>query len=193
LLTDHRSDELVRLTRNPLPEEGGARRATPTPTPKAGAKKGEPAAPLVNRNSFEVQFRCEPGSLQLILNGLVTAKNQLYVIRNINIENTRQTPPNKEEIKQKITAPAADTGGVPQIPPAPGQPQPPTPQTPQTPPTPQAPVDPNAPPAPTTPAPDAAPAMLAIVVGEEHVTVTMLVEIADVTPPPQPETKGKKK
>jgi hypothetical protein len=184
LLPDNRVDELLQITRNPLPEEGGGtRRATPTPAPKGGAKKGEPAAPLVNRNSFEVKFVCEPGSLQNILNGIATAKNQFYVIRNLAIENTHQTPPTREEVAQKNNPPGGELGSTPAVPATP----------PPAPPTPQAPADPNAPPPPAAPAPEANTGVITFIVGEERVNVTLLVEIADITPPAQPETKGKKK
>jgi hypothetical protein len=195
LLPDHRVDELLRVTRSLLPEEGG-RKATPTPAPKGGAKKSEPAVPLVNRNAFEVQFRCEPGSLQEILNGLTTAKNQFYVVRNISIENTRQTPPSREEIAQKMAPPGgpADPGAAAPAPQAPGATAPAA--APATAPAaaPATPADPNAPAAPAAaPAAPTGSEVIVFVVGEERAVVTMLVEIADITPPPQPETKGKKK
>jgi hypothetical protein len=198
LLPEHRVEQLDGITRNPLPEEAG-RRATATPPPKGGApKKGEPATPLVNRNSFEFSFHCEPGPLQNILNSIATAKNQFYIIRNIRVENTRQTPPTREEILQKLnpageagtpTAPPAGAPGAtaPAVPAAPTAPAPPAAPAPGTP---AAPADAAAP---AAPAPAENSGVITFIVGEERVAVSLLVEIADFTPPPQPETKGKKK
>lgn len=192
LLPDNRVEALLAIDRKPLPEEGGR---PATPPPAKGAKKGEPAAPLVNRNSFEVAFRCEPGALQIILNAIATAKNQFYVVRNLRVENTRQTPPTREEIAQKNAPPpgtepaAAPPAGAPgAITPAAAAPAP-APATPAAAPT--TPADPNAPAPAPAPAGDAG--IITIVVGEERVNVTLLVEVADITPPAEPETKGKKK
>lgn len=189
LLPEHRVDEFTRISRNPLVEEGG-RRPAATPAPKGGAKKTDLPPPSVNKQTFELGFRCEPGALQNVLNGIATQKSQFYIVRNVRIENDRLNPPSREEILQKSGAPGADAGAAP-APEAPAAPAPAPAPAPAAAPT-EAGAAPAAPPE-TPPTETANSGVISFIVGEERVKVAMLVEIVDFTPPAQPETKGKKK
>lgn len=170
---------LKELRRDPLPEEGGKPAKRPEPPKPAAKKPGTSATPdadLVSRQTFEITFTADQTAVPKILNAITQAKQQFYIPRTITVVNEKSTPPQRE--------------GAPAEPP----PAPPTP-TPAPTPAPTAAGEPAtaAPPAEATGTTTAAEG-IKIIVGEERVEATMLIEIVDFAAPPEKvEGKGKKK
>ncbi len=82
-------DALTGLMRVPLPEEKVA--AAPPPTPKKGARapgaKGTPTpAPLISNHAVDIAFSATPTAARKVLNQVATAKEQLFVIRTLNVK-----------------------------------------------------------------------------------------------------------
>lgn len=120
-------DTLTSLTRTPLPEEKPA--ATPTPTPRRGARA--PAArtaksatsPLVANHVVEIAFSASPAAARKVLNQVATAKEQLFIIRTLNVKNQVEKGP------PRGAAPSAETTATPPPQPAAGGSPAPTPAT----------------------------------------------------------------
>ncbi len=174
--------ELEEFHRDPLPEEGGA----------GGGKRRGTGGSMIERATLKLKLTSKDDALRSVLTELANHKQQLFVIRNVAIQNkVLESPP-------RAVAPGAP--GVPG--PAPGAPAPGTPP-PATPapgtPAPSEPSAPSAPgPAPGAPAaPAAQEGSLAYVFGTEKITSTIELEILNVEEPKagseKPEKGGKKK
>ncbi|MBA3963763.1 MAG: hypothetical protein H0X40_17940 [Chthoniobacterales bacterium] len=79
-------DALHTLVRAPLPEE----KAAPTPAAR-GRATGTPAAgattELVAARSLEISFSAGPAAARKVLNQIATTKEQLFIIRTLNVKN----------------------------------------------------------------------------------------------------------
>lgn len=95
LIVDAHVDALTSLTRTPLPEENPA--ATPAPEKERGRSRGrgktaepkgkEAAAAVIASHAVEIGFSASPTAARKVLNGIATAKDQLFVIRTLNVKN----------------------------------------------------------------------------------------------------------
>lgn len=92
-------DALNGLTRTPLPQEKAA--ATPTPT----ASRRGPAAPrasaaattgTVRAPAVELDFAASPSAARKVLNQIATAKEQLFIIRTLNVKNQADQGPKRD-------------------------------------------------------------------------------------------------
>ncbi len=104
-------DGLTSLARTPLPEEKAAG-ATPTPTPGRGARppagKAKSAAPPpVSTHAVEIVFSASPTATRKVLNQIATAREQLFIIRTLNVKNQVDKGPGRS------TAPGAETATTP--------------------------------------------------------------------------------
>jgi hypothetical protein len=106
-------DALNSLTRAPLAEE----KTAPTPTPAKARRSKSPlaanAAPgIVEGNSLEFSFSASPTATRKVLNQLVTAREELFVIRTLVVKNQVDKGPKRESAPQEATARAASAPGV---------------------------------------------------------------------------------
>jgi hypothetical protein len=105
-IVDAHVDSLQSLTRSTLPEE----KATPAPT-RARTRSGkesktpEASARIVDSTSIDVAFSGSPASARRILNQIAAAKEQVYVIRTLQVRNRADKGPERGD-KGKLT-PAA--------------------------------------------------------------------------------------
>lgn len=117
-IVDARVDGLTSLTRTALPEEKPA--SSPTPTPPRGrraAPKTETASPLINAQAVQISYSASPAAARRALNEIATTKEQLFIIRTLNIKSQAEKGPKREEPTATPT-PAAPTAVA--ISPAPG-------------------------------------------------------------------------
>jgi hypothetical protein len=199
--------EMEKFDREPLPEEG---RAGGDGGP-GGAGRRRPGSDrsdlgMIERNRLSIKFTSSDDALRKILTDLANHKEQLFIIRNVSVQN-------------KMTDSPPRVSGAPTSPPAPGSGPgaPGTPGTLGTPATPGTPAVPGAPPAPVQPAPviespvipavptpaAAIPAPpvnegpLTYVFGTEKITSSIEIEILNIGEPKakseKPEKGGKKK
>jgi len=103
-------DSLQSLTRSTLPEE----KATPAPTQvraRSGkeSKTPETSSTIVDATSIDVAFSSSPAAARRILNQIAAAKEQVYVIRTLQVRNRADKGPERRD-KEKL-APAATVPG----------------------------------------------------------------------------------
>jgi hypothetical protein len=99
LIIDARVDGITAFVRKPLPDERGAA-ATPTPSPSpraAGAGNGGTGAPLVERGVVDVTFSSAPSSARKVLNQVVSAPQQFYIVRTLHVRNEKEKGPAREQ------------------------------------------------------------------------------------------------
>ncbi|MEO6872132.1 MAG: Amuc_1100 family pilus-like protein [Chthoniobacterales bacterium] len=95
LIVDAHVDALMSLTRTPLPEENPAATLEPEkgrgrslgPGKTAGPKGKVAAAPVIASRPVAIGFSASPAAARKVLNGIATAKEQLFVIRTLNVKN----------------------------------------------------------------------------------------------------------
>lgn len=108
-------DSLGSLTRTPLAQEkSAAPAATPTP-PKMRVPNPPPranAAPAIEGNPLELSFAGSPAATRKVLNGIVAAKEQLFVIRALVVKNQVDKGPKRESAEAAAT-PAPTTKNAP--------------------------------------------------------------------------------
>lgn len=160
------------VKRTPLAEEG-TQKAPATPAPKsgsaAGAKKLVEEQPLVKRYPFEIEFTAHEAKVRTFINKIVEEKNQFFVVTSVRIANTVVTGPSKTaDASASGTTTVAATTPDPAAAPA-------TPAATQS-------VDPSQAPA-STPA-QSTEALAKFILGEEKLTVAMVVEVVDFAEPP---------
>ncbi len=111
---------IVGIKRELLPEEGPV--SAPTPEPIRGTRPGAPAAvsgpKIVNANSFEIVFTADQSRLRQSLNAIVTA-DQFFVIRNLNIENSKLDGPKRVAEASSEPTPPPISNATADSPPAP--------------------------------------------------------------------------
>jgi hypothetical protein len=184
------ASELLSVKPDELPEEKGegrtesrSRNGQPGPGPGQGLggpgsrrERGEAGRGL-RKSAFTVSFVSDEKVFQNILNEIVSAKSQYYIVRTFELKSTNEKPPMRDE--KPGFGPGAST--VP--PPPPGAP---------------APDASNPAPAAGAPGaekPDSAPKLGEVtkfVVGEEKVQVALLIEIVTFPTPPAEESKDGK-
>jgi len=100
------------LERTRLPsEKGGTPVVKPVAPAPSNKKKDKNAAPLVvvasvlDRYVIKCSFTCDSGPLQNVMNNLADPKKtpQFLAVRQLNVQNTKQEAPTKEEIKGLLT------------------------------------------------------------------------------------------
>ena len=89
-------DKLTSLKRSLLPQEGAAPAATPAPGRLGPAAPAAPGSSLVSKQSVEISFTTQPGSLRQMLNTIVHDK-RLYVVRALQVKNQVDKGPAREE------------------------------------------------------------------------------------------------
>ena len=104
-IVDAHVDSLQNLTRSTLPEE----KATPAPTrarTRSGkeSKTSEAGPGIVDSTSIDVVFSGSPAAARRILNQIAAAKEQVYVIRTLQVRNRADKGPARGD-KEKL-APA---------------------------------------------------------------------------------------
>jgi hypothetical protein len=191
--------EVKDLKRDLLPEERGvAKPAAPKPAggrprPGQGADKDKPEKKLIDKTGFKITFTAPDKTFRQVLNNIVGHKEQLFVVRRLELKNTSPEPPPK--IAAAVFAP--DTPGAPAAPGAPGAPgasavpgADPAAATsaPGAPPAP-APAPPGAPAAPVAPAVKPQ-GTLEYKFGTEKVEATLEIEILDFAEPEALPEKG---
>lgn len=160
------------VKRTPLAEEGG-QKAPATPAPKSGssaaAKKVVEEQPLVKRYPFEIEFVAQEAKVRTFINKIVEEKNQFFVVTSVRIANMVPTGPSKTADASATTT-TTTVAATP--PPDPSAPAP----------------DPNQAPAPAPAQPTEA---AKFVLGEEKLSVVMVVEVVDFAEPPAEKTAEK--
>ena len=177
--------ELEEFRRDPLPEEGGAKR-------KSAMDRADHAA--IERHGLTLKFTSGDEALRKVMTELANHKEQLFIIRNVTVQNKQMESP------QRLGGPSAPAPDANATPAAPGTPENPAPAAPAAPGAPPATPPPAAPTAPTAPV---APALaggdggpLAYVFGTEKITSIIELEILNIeekATSEKPEKAGKKK
>jgi hypothetical protein len=95
ILIDARVDSISAFHREPIAEE---RTASPTPksSPRVGQARGAHAAAsptMVKGNLLSVTFVSSPGAARKVLNQIVSAKEQFFIIRTLRVRNEKETGP----------------------------------------------------------------------------------------------------
>jgi hypothetical protein len=178
--TDHL--ELNEFHRDPLPEEGrakaddGRRRNTSDRSDRG----------LIDRNGLRIKFTSSDEALRKILTGLANHPQQLFIIRNVMVQNKQPESPQRLGALQPFapTVPAAE-----QPPATPATPAPETPPEALAP----APATPPEPAAPAAPAPPAHEGPLTYVFGTEKIVSTIEIEVLNVEEPKATSKKDEKK
>lgn len=165
--------ELEEFHREPLAEEG----AGATGKRRGGSRND---GGLVERNGLRIKFSSTDKALREVLADIANHKQQLFVIRNVSVQNKVAEPPAR--VGAAAPAPAAPAPAADGAAPAPAAPA--TPATP-------------APAAPDPAAPQANDGPLAYVFGTEKITSIIDLEILNIEEPKvssdKPEKAGKKK
>jgi hypothetical protein len=168
--------DLEEFQREPLPEEGGSSSGKR----RGGGGGGGSDRGMIERNGLRLKFTSDDQALRKVLTELANHKQQLFVIRNVKVENKAQDSPQRGPVNAPATPPPAPEGGA-----AAGTPAP-------------APAAP-APSAPAPAAPAGNEAGLAYVFGTEKITSTIDLEILNIEEPkaasekPEKEKGSKKK
>jgi len=115
-LVDARVDSLQSLTRTTLPEENTTRAPTQDRT-RSGkeSKTSEACTKIVDSTSIDVAFSGSPTSTRRFLNQIAAAKEQVYVIRRLQVRNRADKGPergDKEKLAQsaELANPSAQAG-----------------------------------------------------------------------------------
>ena len=164
--------ELEELHREPLPEEGSVKKAEGVP----GSGRRRITADGIDRNKLRLKFTSSDDALRTVLTELANHPQQLFIIRNLQVQN-----------KQAESPPRLAAGGGLPVPPA---------AAPAASPANAANLMSGTPP-PAVPAPAAKEGPLAYVFGTEKVTSIIEVEVLNIEEPKtksdKPERTGKKK
>lgn len=174
--------ELEEFRRDPLPEEGGTKR-------KTAMDRADHAT--IERHGLTLKFTSGDDALRKVMTELANHKEQLFIIRNVTVQNKQMESP------QRLggpSAPAPDANATPATPSAPGTPENPATPAPPAPGTPPVTPPPAAPTAPAPAAGDGGP--LAYVFGTEKITSIIELEILNIeekATSEKPEKAGKKK
>ena len=175
--------ELEEFHRDPLPEEGRAR----TDEGAAGAGKRRSAADrsdhgVIERNGLRLKFTSSDEALRRVLTELANHKEQLFIVRNLVVQNKQmESPPRLAAAGGLPVIPAAAPDAAAATPPRPATPAAPAPATPP----------------PAAPAPVVNEGPLSYVFGTEKITSVLELEVLNIEEPKakseKPEKGGKKK
>lgn len=109
-LIDCKVASINKITRTPLPEEGDAPKATPSPTPRG--TKPAPAKPaLLTKYPFKIEIAADQKAFQASLDDLSANTKQFFIIQPVTIKNSGEKAPKKIDPTEK--APAADPAATP--------------------------------------------------------------------------------
>ncbi|MDX2080407.1 MAG: Amuc_1100 family pilus-like protein [Terrimicrobiaceae bacterium] len=105
-LVDFKVSSIDGLTRQPLPQEGGATApAATSETRNRPADKAPKADPILERFPFEIAFTAEQGKVRVAFNSIL-GKEHFLVVRSLGIQNTNPEPPSRRtEGSTSATAP----------------------------------------------------------------------------------------
>ncbi len=115
-------DALNGLTRTPLPQEKAVAPPTTTPARRGPAPSRASAAATsgtVRAPAVELDFAASPSAARKVLNQIATAKDQLFIIRTLNVKNQVDQGP-KRESAAAPAAPVAPVAGTAATPPPAG-------------------------------------------------------------------------
>jgi hypothetical protein len=187
--------EVKELKRELVPEEkGGAKAPAPRPVPGKGrpgqpADRDTPQRKLIEKTGFRITFTAPDAVLRQVLNNIVASKDQLFIVRRLELKNSAPEPPPK--ITGLAFTPAAPA--APEAPPSPDAPAAPA-------------ASPGAPPVvadvaipgttPTTGSPEQAPRQqgsLEYKFGTEKVEAVLEIDLLDFAGPEVLQAKGDKK
>lgn len=121
-MVDARVDGLTSLTRTPLPEENSA--PTPTPPPLRGlrvAPHAETTSPIITAHAVQISYAANATAARRALNEIATAKEQLFIIRALNVKSQSEKGPKREEATLAPT-PTPTPAAVPALSPTLGAP-----------------------------------------------------------------------
>ena len=96
ILIDARVDSVVALRRTPLSEEHGAPAATSGP----GRKLAGPIAAgpkMIERGVVDLTFVAAPSAARKVINGIVAANDQFYVVRTLHVQNEKNKGPARDQ------------------------------------------------------------------------------------------------
>ncbi len=115
-IVDARVDALTSFTRTPLPEEKPA--APLTPAQKRGARPSKGSAGAAGRSllaarALDVAFSASPAAARKVLNEVATAKEQLFIIRVLNVKNQVDKGPPRGVAPASEAAPPPPAGATP--------------------------------------------------------------------------------
>ncbi len=114
-IVDAHVDALTSFTRTPLPEEKPA--ASLAPAQKRGARPAKATAAaaahsLLAARAIDITFSASPAAARKVLNQVATAKEQLFIIRVLNVKNqVDKGPPRGAALAAEAAPPAAATPG----------------------------------------------------------------------------------
>jgi hypothetical protein len=176
--------ELEEFQREPLPEEGQGKAGDPQGGGRRRASADRGDRGLIERNGLKIKFTSNDDALRKVLTELANHQQQLFIIRNVAVQNKVQDSPPRAggaapaPVAPDVPPPAPDASATP----APATPAPGTPA----PDSPAAPV-PAAPAAVTPPPAGAARAgnesTLAYIFGTEKITSTIDIEVLNIEEP----------
>lgn len=110
-MIDAHVDVITTFARAALPEEKPAPSATPTPTRTRRGARSKPAASkppaTITAHAVEISFTASPAAARKALNQIATAKEQLFIIRTLNVKNPADKGPKRGGVPQATPAPAA--------------------------------------------------------------------------------------
>jgi hypothetical protein len=97
-IVDAHVDALSRFARSPLPEEKANPSPTPTPTTTRGGRVASANVPVtpVTIRAVEISFSASPAAARKALNQIASAKEQLFIIRSLEVKNQVDKGPKRE-------------------------------------------------------------------------------------------------
>jgi hypothetical protein len=96
LIIDAHVDGITGLVRRRLPEEGGAT-TTPSPTPGPRGVGPVTGPPEVERGVIDLSFGSSPSAARKVLNQVVSAPQQFYIVRTLHVRNEKDRGPAREQ------------------------------------------------------------------------------------------------
>jgi hypothetical protein len=105
ILIEARVDGVSAFKRTPLPEEhGGTAGASPTPGRKP-AGQSVSGSKTVERSIVDLTFTAAPVVMRKVIDQILSANEQLYIIRILHVKNEKQESPPREQAAQETSAP----------------------------------------------------------------------------------------
>jgi hypothetical protein len=109
ILIEARVDAINTFRRQPMPDEhGNAAAPTPAASPRPATNAAvTPAGKNVEHGTIDVSFTSAPSASRRVLNQIVSAPQQFYVVRLLHVRNEKDKGPAREQAVQAGTAAAA--------------------------------------------------------------------------------------
>jgi hypothetical protein len=108
-IIDARVDSINMFRRQPMPDEHGTT-ASPSPTPSprpGGAAQVTGANKTVEHGTIDLSFKSAPSASRRVLNQIVSAPQQFYVVRLLDVHNEKEKGPAREQAAQGSATAAA--------------------------------------------------------------------------------------